>query len=265
MSLISDTLSCSALHVPSSLYNEGEMPFPQKVFRNITLRDGTWNTQIRPAVCSLVFTPCALHLQSTYRHALRDTQHGCITEGLSVSNCWSWGVIKRAGLSASWKNEAGESHGAYRPGRSPAAKEGPDNLRMPSASPPFTDTYNIGNLRWSSISGGGVKSMFRTNSLHKLKTDSKRWCRSLHMNPGLIRRYAHTIIRWTSSLSLPLHMVILRTCLSLPPELTRRIESFPRNPWQSVASHLHLFGDARIKVTFTEIHLGLGLVFAELR
>lgn len=68
-----------------------------------------------------------------------------------------------------------------------------------------------------------------------------------------IGRYANAIIRWTSSLSPSLHMVILRTCLSLPPEWTtaHRFMSHNRLP-TVVQTFTFLFLHAPLKLWFPE-------------
>lgn len=82
----------------------------------------------------------------------RDTQHGCITERLSVSNCWSWRVIKRAGLSENWKKAAEESWSIQTRKVTSCqrrARPTPDCFQF---FPLFTDTNDIGNLSWRSVS-----------------------------------------------------------------------------------------------------------------
>lgn len=143
-------------------------------------------------------------------------------------------------------------------------KKGQTMSRMSSASLPFTNTNDIGSLWWRSVSAEG-RSMFRTKKKTafwgKWTLDwfeiMTLWSWPLHMSivSGLIRRYANVIIRWTSSLSLPLHMVILRTRLSLAPEFTMLIDLFPYNPWESVPNTFAFVWGARLKVTFTELRI----------
>lgn len=133
ISAISLTLYCSVSPSTNNYQIKVEC-YSQFVFleitfeRNLPLRDATWHAPIFLHFYSLVFTPCILHLQSTLPCSKRYPawMHYWETVGEQLLIL---GSDKESRAVWNLKKETGESHGAYRPGRSPAAKEGPDNLQ----------------------------------------------------------------------------------------------------------------------------------------
>lgn len=86
-------------------------------------------------------------------------------------------------------------------------KKGQTMSRMPSASPLFTDTNDIGSLRWRGVSVEGRSGLWLGQRKKKTAVWGKwalgwfeittLWSWPLHVNStsGLIRRYANAIIR----------------------------------------------------------------------
>lgn len=118
---------------------------------NISLGEGAWNAlNSLPHSCIQPIS-FAKHIGALQR----DTQNGCITERLSVSNCWSRRAIKKAWLSKAKKEkkwlervmECIDQEGHQLP------STGQTISTMPSASPLFNNT-----LLWPCGEGVGEEA-----------------------------------------------------------------------------------------------------------
>ena len=185
-----------------------------------------WTLSPSPSLLppSLVFAPPVLYLQSTSSRAEEIPGVDALPR-LSVSNCWSLGVIKSAGLSETWKRrlervmERTDQEGHQLP------KTGQTTSRMP--------LLYLLTLMALGAGGGGAYRKEREEKNHGFQIMAQgSWpLRSERIDRKICKRDNPLDIL---SLSLPLHMVILRTSLSARPEFTMLIDLFPYNPWASV-------------------------------